>query len=131
MDSLKLLERDWRYIKQIKSPTLMEEYLAVTLCSEAILYIDNPSYRACIAAVNNRNPSDEIKMKVCYNDGPSLKFIAEPTEEMQIAAIINNWHVIMMINNPSKNVQMEAINQSSDAYRYIKTPCLEAMLSVS
>lgn len=59
----------------------------------------------------------EKTLKLLSKNGLSLKFIKNPTEEMQLVAVKQNADTIQFINNPIELIQLEAINQHPSSLR--------------
>ena len=52
-------------------------------------------------------------------DYDSIKYIKNPSEEVQLAAIRKYWAAIKFINNPSLEARKEAIKGNEEAINYI------------
>lgn len=91
---------------------------------------------------SNKACSDNIKViKTCnitlfkdrelsaVNKVPlAIKFIKDPSEEVQLEAVRQNGRVIQLIKNPSKEVQLEAVKHDGYAIQYIENPSEELQL---
>src|SRR5574344_1845703 len=71
--------------------------------------------------------SDVIKY-LKKNSSNKLKFIKNPSEEVQLEAVKQNGLAIQYIVNPSEEVQLEAVKQNGLAIQYIDNPSEEAQL---
>lgn len=59
-----------------------------------------------------------------------IKFIADPTEEMQLIAINYDLHLIADIQNPTEKVQLKAVEDYHLAIQYIQNPTEKVQLFV-
>lgn len=50
----------------------------------------------------------------------NLKYIQNPSEKIQIAAVKDNWDTIVYIKNPTEKVQLIALKKNIYTIRYIK-----------
>ena len=51
-----------------------------------------------------------------------IMFVDNPSEEMQLEAVKQNWYAIVYIKNPSEAVQLEAVKKHGSVIQYIKNP---------
>jgi hypothetical protein len=54
--------------------------------------------------------------------GYYIKFINNPSEKVQLAAVRNNEDALRFINKPSEQVQLVAVSQNKTAIDYISNP---------
>jgi len=70
-------------------------------------------------------------LEAVKKNGKSIKYINNPTEEMQLEAVKQDGYSIKYIKNPTKEMCMEAINDYGQSIQFIKNPteemCLEAV----
>ncbi|AOY74695.1 HNH endonuclease [Clostridium formicaceticum] len=59
----------------------------------------------------------------------AIKFIQNPSEEIQLEAIKNNWEAIQYIRKPSEEVQLKAVRKNWQAIKYIKNSSIELQLA--
>lgn len=67
--------------------------------------------------------SDELR--IVQKNGNNIRYIPNPTIEVQMAAVKQKGNSIRYINNPSIEVQIAAIKQKSSSVRYISNPSVE------
>jgi ribosomal protein S16 len=69
------------------------------------------------------NPSEKVQLAAVTNDGTSIVYIIEkgidPSEDVQLAAVTNYGMSISYIKNPSENVQLAAVGQNGDMIKHI------------
>ena len=53
-------------------------------------------------------------------NGYAIRYIKNPSLEIQLAAVQQNGYAIKYIENPFEEVQLEAVRQDGDAIHYIK-----------
>lgn len=70
----------------------------------------------------------ESVINILKNDGYAIKFIANPTEELQIEAVKRNGYLIKYIDNPSEEVQLIAVKNNGYAIQFIENPSEEVQL---
>lgn len=64
--------------------------------------------------------------KLIANDGRMIKFIKNPSEQLQLKMVQRNGCNIKYIKDPSENIQLTAILQNSKAINYINNPTKNA-----
>ena len=72
-----------------------------------------------------KNPTLEMQLEVVKQDGLAIQYIKRPTPEIQLAAVKQNGCAIQFIKNPTVEVQLEAVKQSRYAIRFIENPAPE------
>ena len=68
------------------------------------------------------NPSEEIQLQNVKNDWLSIKYIENPSEKIQLEAIKQTSLAIQYIKNPSEVIQLEAVKKAGRSIQYIKNP---------
>ena len=70
------------------------------------------------------NVSDTLFEKCMFDifSGYIIKYIKNPSEEIQIEAVRKNGYAIRFIKNPSEEIQIEAVKENGYAIEYIKNP---------
>lgn len=70
----------------------------------------------------NKIPKEYWNQQIIFNelqkDPHTLKYIENPTEEVQLFAVKRNGYVIKYIENPSKEVQLEAFISVPELFNY-------------
>ena len=61
-------------------------------------------------------------INILSNDGAAIKYIKDPTEEMQLEAVKEEPFAILYIKEPSEEVQLEAVKREYLAIDFIKNP---------
>lgn len=74
------------------------------------------------------NPSINIQREAIKNHVHYLQFIKNPALEVQLEAVKRDGCVIKFIKNPSEKVQLKAVEDDGEAIRYIKNPSLNVQL---
>lgn len=118
------------------------DYIGIEVMKEhidAIRYIRNPSFFLCLAAIcqpmgsvlvsyihNIESFSDEELIKfISLADFPIIQYIPNPSEYVQMAAVLKRGSDIAFIKNPSIDVCKAAINQTPSALQYINIEVIE------
>jgi DNA-dependent RNA polymerase auxiliary subunit epsilon len=70
-----------------------------------------------------------IKNLIVNSKGRYIKYIKNPSKEIQLLAVKQNGYNIDYINNPSKGVQLVAVKQNPYNIRFIKNPPEEVQLA--
>ena len=73
--------------------------------------------------------TEENFLKILKIDGRAIRFIKNPTLEVQLEAVKQNGYAIEFIKNPTVEVQLEAVKQNGLAIQYIKKPTVEIQLA--
>lgn len=60
--------------------------------------------------------------KIVQKDGTYIRYINNPSEDLQLEAVKQNGYALEYINNPSERVQIEAIKQYPFNIEYIHNP---------
>jgi hypothetical protein len=68
------------------------------------------------------NPSEEIQLKAVIYAWDVIKLIKNPSESVKIAAVKHCGYAIQLIENPSEAVQLEAVKQEMSCHRFIHKP---------
>ena len=69
-----------------------------------------------------KNPSEAVQLAAVKHNGYIINYIKNPSEDVQLAAIKRYGHHIQYIKNPSEAVQLAAVNQNGLAIYYINDP---------
>ena len=77
----------------------------------------NPNY---IKFINN--PSEELQIQAVKEIGYTIKYISDPSLEIQRKAIIQNPYAIEYFEEPCEEIQLLAINIAPKCYKCIKNP---------
>lgn len=104
---------------------------------KTIWYVDNPtSYlveqaiQVNVLALRDLPPQPHsTNLFAVMHDPRSLKYITNPDQHVQLAAVGRNGLMVGVIDNPSPAVQMAAVTDVPDAILRIKNPILEAQLT--
>lgn len=75
------------------------------------------------------DPSEEIQLEAIKSDYRSFRYIENPSEKAKIAAVTKNYKYIRYIKDPSKDVQLAAIKQNYIAISYIRKPRKEVKIA--
>ena len=79
---------------------------------------------------NIRNPSEQVKLAAVMEEGHAIQYIADPSEAVQLAAVLQNGYVIYYIKNPSEQVQIAAVTKDGwYALQFIKNPSEQVQLA--
>ena len=73
------------------------------------------------------NPQYSLEKQV-YNKGELIRFIPNPSEKVQLAAVERTPLSIRYIKNPSEKVQLAAVKEWSYSILYIKNPSEKVQL---
>jgi hypothetical protein len=68
------------------------------------------------------NPSEELQLKAVGYRSNVIEFIENPTEKVLLKAVLLNGNSITYIHNPSEKIQLEAVKSKSEAIRFIENP---------
>ena len=68
------------------------------------------------------NPSEEMQLEAVKKDGNAIKGIKKPSEKVQLEAVKEDWGTIEYIKNPSEAVQLEAAKRNGSILMYLKNP---------
>lgn len=71
------------------------------------------------------NPSQVVQLAAIERDAYAIQFIKNPTKTMQLNAVKSNGCAIQFIENPDKEVQLEAVKISRYAIDFIANPDTE------
>ncbi|MFZ9241321.1 MAG: hypothetical protein ACO22R_09275, partial [Chitinophagaceae bacterium] len=72
--------------------------------------------------VLNANPSIDVQMAAVQKNGRAIEFIENPSVDLQMAAVQQNGWAIAYIKNPSVDVQIAAVKKDAWAIKFIKNP---------
>jgi hypothetical protein len=72
--------------------------------------------------------SEKEYLNIVNKNGNLIKYIKNPTENIQLAAVINKVLAIQYIDNPTEATQLYSINQSAFASRFINKPTENAKI---
>lgn len=78
-------------------------------------------YEVYIATNNQQN-------LLVQNNGTDIRYINNPSEELQLIAIENNLKNFQYIDKPSEKIKIEAVNRNPSYIQYIKNPSDEILL---
>ena len=67
--------------------------------------------------------SYEKELNACKNDGRYIENIQDPSEEMMIKAINQNWISIIQVKHPTETAKRLAISKNFDAINIINKYC--------
>ena len=107
--------------------------------SIGIIFIDNPTEEEQLKAVGFnfgralqyiKNPSEKVQMYAILHSPDNIRYIKNPSEEIQLKAIELNPCDIMHIKNPCEQAQIEAVKYSSSNIMYIENPSEQIQLKV-
>ena len=83
--------------------------------------------------ISEFSPSPEeletYNIKMISGEPSTIKYIKNPSEQLQISAVRNNGHLIEFIKNPSKEVQLASVKNNGYSIEYIENPSEEVQLS--
>ena len=68
------------------------------------------------------NPSEEIQLEAVKDDGFAMNYIKNPSKKVQMEAVKHDGYIICYIKNPSEDVQIEAVKQNERAIEFIQNP---------
>ena len=68
------------------------------------------------------NPSEEMQLEAVKQDWYAIVYIKNPSEAVQLEAVKKHGSVIQYIKNPSEAVQLIAIKKNGHGIKYIKNP---------
>ncbi len=74
------------------------------------------------------NPTREMQELAIDNNARAIQFINNPTEDMMIKAIKDGWINLEYIKNPNDTLIKLAINQAGWAIKYVNNPSEELQL---
>ena len=78
------------------------------------------------------NPIEEVQLAAVEDSYYSIRFIIDkgikPSEEVQLAAVTQYPNVIELINNPTEKVQLVAVEINPYAIEYIENPSEEVQM---
>ena len=60
------------------------------------------------------------ELEAVRENGYNIRFITNPSEELQLEAVKQHYKLIKFIENPSKEVQLAAIDSHHNMYEKIK-----------
>jgi len=75
------------------------------------------------------NPTEEMNWVALKKSGGAIEYIDNPTEEMQLTVFNHRGYYLRYIKNPTKKVQLEAVRQTGEALKYIDNPTEEMQLN--
>jgi hypothetical protein len=103
---------------------ILEKLEDLLYCSKLEKIKTDPKY---IKYINN--PSEEMQLEAVKRDGYSIGYINNPSEEVQLEAVRQQGNSICFITNPSIEIQKEAIKNSPEyAIFHITDPTEEIKL---
>ena len=74
------------------------------------------------------NPSSEVQLAAVNRDANAIKFIRKPSLEILLYAINQNGSAIRNIKNPPLEIQLAAVRNKPYALSYIKQPAIETQI---
>src|SRR5471030_15166 len=75
-----------------------------------------------------KNPSKEVQKQAIKNTPLSVKHIKNVDEEIGMICVKNLWNSLELINNPSEKIIQEAIKTKGWAIQFVKNPIEELQL---
>jgi hypothetical protein len=75
------------------------------------------------------NPSEEIQLAAIKENGLAIRYIQNPSEEVQLVAVKKYGTTIQYIQNPSEEVQLAAVKQDGYAIQFIENPSEKVQLA--
>jgi hypothetical protein len=69
-----------------------------------------------------REPSEEMQLAAVRQDGYAIQHLRDPSEAVQLAAVLQNSESIQHIREPSEAVQLVAVQEDAWVIQYIKNP---------
>lgn len=75
-----------------------------------------------------KNPSEQVQLAAVKKHGSFIRQIANPSEKIQLAAVSTDPGSLEYIRNPSENVKMIAVGRNPMAIKYIDNPSEEIQL---
>ena len=90
----------------------------------------------CISMLNSpphmikyiKNPSEAVQLAAVTENGNSIGFLKNPSEAVQVAAMNENIYAIQYIKNPKEFLQLLAVNHDGFCIQYIKNPSEQIQL---
>jgi hypothetical protein len=116
----KNLELCYSYIKKLKEIDSTTFPLAIQLAAVARRDTEEDENVSAIKYI--KNPSEAVQMAAVNQNGHTIQYIKNPTEAVQMAAVNKNGLTIKHIPNPGEAVQMAAVNKNGLAIGYISNP---------
>ena len=148
---LAAITQDIDLIKYIKNPSEQVQLAAVTKNGREIKHIIEkgitPSEKVQLAAVTQDGygnefkyiidagiePSEKVQLAAVTQDGEAIRYIDNPSEELQLLAVTQYGGVIGYIIEkgitPSEQVQLAAVMQDGEAIKYIENPSEQLQLA--
>ena len=106
--------------------------------AEAIFLLKNPTFEDWISALrrkgyllNNIKENEILREYIeesLYSRGENIKLIKNPSEDLQLRAVMSDPYSIRFINNPSDKAKCLAVSSDGWAIQYIKDPTEEMKL---
>src|SRR5271157_1432808 len=75
-----------------------------------------------------KNPSEQVQLEAVKQNGWAIKHIKNPSEQVQLEAVKQYGNAIEYIKNPSEQVQLEAVKENGYAIYYIENPSEQVQL---
>jgi hypothetical protein len=131
---IKLVQGDVDSFRDIKNKTEQICLYVIKRKPGLIGLIENPSYKVCIAALNQninyfqyiKNVPKEVCIKVLEKDGLQIKHIPKPDEQMCFTAIRQNPNSIRLIQySATKEMELEALTLGAKKISYYQSALLE------
>ena len=116
----KNLELCYSYIKKLKEIDSTTFPLAIQLAAVARRDTEEDENVSAIKYI--KNPSEAVQMAAVNQNGHTIQYIKNPTEAVQMTAVNKNGLTIKHIPNPGEAVQMAAVNKNGLAIGYISNP---------
>ena len=83
--------------------------------------MENNQLKNILTKIGEVNPKYTLDKQV-YNNGELIKFIDNPSEELQLEVVKKNGYSIKFIENPSERVQLAAVEKDPYSIQYIQNP---------
>lgn len=69
-----------------------------------------------------QEPTIDMQLRAVMTDGGALKYIEHPSEAIQLKAVEHFWGAISYIKDPTETMQIAAVKQTTKAMFFIKHP---------
>ena len=122
-------------VKHLDNPSEDTLVKLATRYPVAVLHISSPSETLVLTAVEKypliirdlpvEFVSKAARILAVSNDGTTLKFIADPSDDEILAAVTNWGPAIQHVANPSESLQRIAVSNHIGSIGHIKAPSME------
>ena len=69
-----------------------------------------------------KDPGEDVQLAAVLSSYKAIKYIENPSEDVQLISVRQQGIVIKRIKNPTLKVQEEAVKNNSESIRFIKNP---------